>query len=82
MGTDLVRSFTVGSHDDATGTYFQALGCQGEPDTAGWFAGLTEQGGNYVFYAYVEPLEQYNAAIPALQAILDSATFDDLASRQ
>ncbi|MBN2470399.1 MAG: hypothetical protein JXN59_06725, partial [Anaerolineae bacterium] len=80
VGTDLTRSFSVGPVESAVGTYFQAIGCQGETDTAGWFAGLREQGGNYVFYAYVEPLEQFNAAIPALQGILDSVTFHTLAT--
>ncbi len=80
IGTDLTRSFSVGPHDAAVGTYFQAVGCQGEADTAGWFAGVQEQGGNYVFYAYVEPIAQYNAAIPTLQAILESVVFHNLAA--
>jgi hypothetical protein len=72
VGTDLARTFSVGGREDATGTFFQAVGCQGEPDAAGWFAGLQEQGGNYVFFVYTEPLEGLNTAMPALQAILDS----------
>lgn len=78
IGTDLTRSFQIGTREDAVGTYFQAVGCQGEPDTAGWFAGLREQGGNYVFFVYTEPLEGLNPAMPALQAILDSVAFTDL----
>ncbi len=72
IGTDLSRYYSIGGYHEAIGTNFQAIGCRGEPDTAGWFAGLQEQGGNYVFYVYVDPLERINAATPALQTILDS----------
>lgn len=80
VGTDQRRTFSVGNRDDAVGTFFQAIGCRGEPDTAGWFAGLHEQGGNYVFFAYVEPLEAFNPSIPTLQGILDSVAFHKLAT--
>lgn len=78
IGTDLTRSFQIGPYEDAVGTFFQAVGCQGEPDTAGWFAGFQDQGGNYVFYIYTEPLDGLNPAMPALQAMLDSVVFTDL----
>ncbi len=78
VGTDLSRYFSVGGSEDAIGTYFQAVGCQGEPDTAGWFAGTQNQGGNYVFYAYVDPLESFNPAIPTLQRILDSIVWQPI----
>ena len=54
------------------GTFFTAEGCRGEPDTAGWFAGLSEQGGHYVFFTYAEPLTGIDVARADLQAILDS----------
>lgn len=78
VGLDLARNFSVGGRDDAVGTYFQALGCRGEPDTAGWFASLQVQGGNYAFYIYTEPLEGLNPAMPALQTILDSIVWHPL----
>ncbi len=78
VGLDLARHFSVGGRDDAVGTYFQAVGCSGEPDTAGWFAGLQVQGGNYAFYIYTEPLSGLNPAMPVLQAILDSIVWHPL----
>ncbi|MBN1963970.1 MAG: hypothetical protein JW910_04955, partial [Anaerolineae bacterium] len=75
IGTDQARSFSVGGYDDAVGTYWQAIACQGEPDAGGWFAGLTEQGGNFVFFVGVEPPPSRDAAIPVLQGILDSITW-------
>jgi len=78
VGLDLARTFSVGGRDDAVGTYFQAVDCSGEPDTAGWFAGLHAGGGNYAFYVYTEPLDGLNAAMPALQAILDSVAWPPL----
>lgn len=69
------RNFTLGRRSDAVGTYFSAVGCHGEPDTAGWFAGLTEQGGNYIFFVYVDPIDGYEPSIPVLQAILDSVSW-------
>ncbi len=78
IGTDLSRTFSVGGRDDAVGTFFSAVSCRGEPDTAGWFAGLTEQGGHYVFFAYAEPLEGIDAARAELQAILDSIVWQPI----
>ena len=72
VGTDVSRTFRVGGHDDAVGTFFTAEGCRGEPDTAGWFAGISEQGGHYMFFTYAEPLAGIDVARADLQAILDS----------
>lgn len=72
IGTDQPQYFAVGGRDDATGTYWQAVTCQGEADASGWFAGLNEQGGNYVFFAGVEPPASFYAAQPVLQSALDS----------
>ena len=72
VGTDLQRTFRVGGRDDAIGTFFTAVGCAGEADTTGWFAGLTEASSNYIFFTYVEPLEGIETARADLQAILDS----------
>lgn len=78
IGTDLSRTFSIGERDDAVGTFFSAVDCRGEADTAGWFAGLTEQGGHYVFFAYTEPLEGIDAARADLQAILDSIVWQPI----
>jgi hypothetical protein len=78
IGTDLSTYFTIGNRDDAVGTYFTAIGCQGEPDTTGWFAGVNEQGGNYVFFVYVEPLDMIHQARPYLQSMVGSVVWDTL----
>jgi hypothetical protein len=74
VGTSGESDFTVGGRP-AVGTYFNITGCQGEPDTAGWFAGVTSEGGNLLFYAYVEPIEAYNDARGDLQTVLDSVRY-------
>ncbi len=65
------REFTVGGQP-AVGEYFAASQCQGEPDTAGWFAGLNQFGGNYLFYVTIEPVEAYNNGRNEVQKVLDS----------
>jgi hypothetical protein len=74
VGTSGQRDFAVGGRP-AVGTYFNITGCQGEPDTAGWFAGVTSDVGNVLYYAYVEPIEAYNDARGDLQTVLDSVRF-------
>ncbi|MCC7210120.1 MAG: hypothetical protein IT323_22645 [Anaerolineae bacterium] len=74
VGTSGQQPFSVGGQP-AVGTYFNITGCQGEPDTAGWFAGVKSGTGNVLFYAYVEPIEAYNDARGDLQAVLDSIRF-------
>jgi|SRR5581483_1974277 hypothetical protein len=68
------REFTVGGLP-AVGEYFAASQCQGEPDTAGWFAGLNQFGGNFIFYVTIEPVEAYNNGRNDVQKILDSVVF-------
>lgn len=74
VGTAGEQAFTVGGVP-AVGTYFNVTGCQGEPDTAGWFAGVNQYGRNFLFYAYIEPIEAYNSARPDLQRLLDTVRF-------
>jgi hypothetical protein len=69
----------VGGHE-ATGTLFSAVDCEGEPDTAGYFAALQVEGGNYAFFFAVEPPGAFADQLPALQAILDSVRFEAAAS--
>lgn len=73
-GTDIQREYTVGGLP-ATGTEITIIDCPASPDTRGWFAGLQAEGINFVFFAYIEPIESVNAGRPALQAILDSVAF-------
>jgi len=80
IGTDLARAFRLGDRQDAIGTIFSAVNCQGEPDTAGWFAGIHAEGGNYVFYVYTEPLEGIDVSMTALQGILDTIAWEPLAA--
>ncbi len=68
------RTLTIGAQQ-AIGEYFAASQCQGEPDTAGWFAGLRQPGGNFLFYAYIDPVQAYNQGRPEVQQILDTVVF-------
>lgn len=69
------RQFSVGGLD-ATGATFTAIDCPApSPDVAGWFAGVTVDNLNFMFYAFVEPATGLNANTEALQSILDSVVF-------
>ncbi|HRE48901.1 MAG TPA: hypothetical protein PLD47_14335, partial [Aggregatilineales bacterium] len=74
VGTSGQRTFKVGGVE-GVGTFFNVSQCQGEPETAGWFVGVSQYGRSYLFYAYIEPITAYNDARAALQAILDSVKF-------
>ena len=73
-GTDLQRTYRIGNRE-GSGTQFAIVDCPESPDTRGWFAGLQEQGLNFVFFVYTEPIEAMNVADEELQAILDSVRF-------
>ena len=73
-GTDLQRSYTVGGRTGA-GTKFAIVDCPESPDTRGWFVGVQEDGLNFVFYVYAEPIDAMDTAEADLQAILDSIEF-------
>jgi len=76
LGIDLEpKLYTVGAHQ-ATGSLFSAVDCEGEPDTAGYFAALQVEGGNYAFFFAVEPPSAFADQLPTLQAILDSVRFE------
>jgi hypothetical protein len=82
VGTDLKRSYRIGLLS-GSGTQFSAVKCPQLPDTRGWFAGVQEQGLNFVFYVYVEGaqvmdntnLDAFRSASDQLQAILDTVQF-------
>jgi len=76
LGIDLTpKMYRVGGHE-AAGTLFSAVDCAGEPDTAGYFAALQVEGGNYAFFFAVEPPGAFADQLPTLQAILDSVRFE------
>lgn len=75
LGIDLEpKTYTVGGHE-AVGTLFSAVDCEGEPDTAGFFAALRIEGGNYAFFFTVEPPGAFADQFPALREALASVRF-------
>jgi hypothetical protein len=75
IGTDVRREFAVGGLP-AAGTYFSVVDCPETVDTRGWLAGLRQDGMNFLFYAYTEPITAMDGSAHAeLQAVLDSVTF-------
>ncbi|MBE2193711.1 MAG: hypothetical protein IAE83_06010 [Anaerolinea sp.] len=74
VGTSGQRPLKVGGVD-GVGTFFNVSGCQDEPETAGWFVGVSPYGRNLLFYAYIEPITAYNEARNTLQGILDGVVF-------
>ncbi|MCC6614683.1 MAG: thioredoxin domain-containing protein [Anaerolineae bacterium] len=74
IGTDLRREYSIGGLT-AVGTQFSAVTCPSTTDTRGWFAGLQQNGINFIFYAFTDPIEAIDGARPELQAILDSVRF-------
>jgi hypothetical protein len=76
IGTDPQRDFSVGGRP-ATGTNFRVVDCPETADTKGWFAGLTVEGVNFIFYMYTDPIDAMKDSVPfELQAILDSIRFE------
>jgi len=68
------QTFDVGGMD-GVGAFYQASECQGEQDTAGWFAALRVYNGSFAFYTAVEPWDALSDQRQALQTILDSVEF-------
>ncbi len=68
------NDFTVGGLP-AVGQYYGVSQCQGEPDAMGWFAGVNQYGGNFLFYVNIQPPEAYNNARAEVQKILDTVVF-------
>jgi hypothetical protein len=68
------QTFSVGGQD-AVGAFYQASECDGEQDTAGWFATLRVYDGSFAFYTAVEPWNALSDQRLALQSILDSVEF-------
>ncbi|MAS37139.1 MAG: hypothetical protein CL610_24275 [Anaerolineaceae bacterium] len=73
-GTDLERTYNIGDRT-GSGTKFAIVDCPETPDTRGWFVGLQEDGLNFVFFVYAEPIEAMDTSEDALQGILDSIEF-------
>lgn len=75
IGTDLKRDYRIGTLS-AVGTQFAAVTCpEGAPDTRGWFAGLQDNGLNFIFYIYADPIDAMQTGQDELQAVLDTVRF-------
>ncbi len=72
------RAFDVGGVP-GTGTEFQVSDCVGTPDAIGWFAAVTVDEMDMIFYAIAETgsYEDADALFDQLQAILSSVTFEN-----
>ncbi len=76
IGVDVRRSYRIGLLS-AEGTQWSAVTCTKSklPDTRGWFAGVKEQGINFVFYVFSDPITAMDTSSGELQAILDTVRF-------
>jgi hypothetical protein len=75
IGTDVPRDFVIGNLP-ARGTIFAAVTCPETVDTRGWVAGLSQDGINFLFYAFTEPITAMDGPAAAeLQAVLDTVEF-------
>jgi hypothetical protein len=77
VGTYEQRFFHIGN-ETGIGAYFNVTQCPNEPETVGWFAGVNVGSANYLFYAYIEPIQSYNEGRADLQNILNTVTFKAL----
>ncbi|MFW5748837.1 MAG: hypothetical protein ACOCYT_04405 [Chloroflexota bacterium] len=81
-GTDVEREFSLGEVT-TTGANFSTYRCEETTNTRGWFLGTQQDGLNFAFYAYAEPIEAMDGEAPfELQAILDTVTFEVEAFRE
>ncbi len=75
IGVDVRRTYRVGLLS-AEGTQWSAVSCKsGLPDTRGWFAGVKENGVNFIFYIFSDPINAMDSSSGELQAILDTVRF-------
>jgi len=81
IGTDCVpgiepeRDFSIGG-ETVRGANFSAYQCDETFDTRGWFLGTRQDGLNFAFYMYTEPIDAMTGDAPfELQTILDTIDF-------
>lgn len=74
IGTDQRYTYQLGSLS-GEGTQFSAVDCPQQPDTRGWFVGVQQNGLNFVFYAFSDPITAMDTGRAELQAILDTVRF-------
>ncbi len=75
IGVDVRRNYRVGLLS-AEGTQWSAVSCKsGLPDTRGWFAGVQDNGVNFLFYVFTDPITAMDSSSGELQAILDTVRF-------
>ena len=68
------ETFAIGELE-GTGAFYAASQCEGENDTAGWFAALRVYDGGFAFFVAVEPFDALSENRLFLQNILDSVEF-------
>lgn len=68
------RQYQVGGLE-AVGTIYSVTECPEVNDTAGFFAALEADGGNFAFFVGVEPVDTTDTGLPQIQAILDGVQF-------
>ncbi len=87
VGTGPERSYNFAEGRTGRGASWSAVDCPELPDTRGWFVSTTQDGLNFLFYAYLDPIDpqgptpEEETARVILQSILDSVRFrplDDL----
>ncbi|MEM6527950.1 MAG: thioredoxin domain-containing protein [Chloroflexota bacterium] len=80
VGTDLERNYQIGEFT-GVGTEWSAVDCPELQDTRGWFVGTRQFNLNYLFYAYIEPIdpagitESERTARRQIQTILETIRF-------
>jgi protein-disulfide isomerase len=84
VGTGPERTYTLAEGRTGTGVSWSAVDCPELPDTRGWFVSTTHESMNFVFYAYLDPIDplgptpEEETARVMLQSILDSVRFRPL----
>jgi hypothetical protein len=88
VGTDTPRSYTLADGITGTGTGWSAVDCPELPDTRGWFIATRQHNLNFLFYAYLDPIDPQGvspaeeAARQQLQDVLASIRFRPLDTLQ
>jgi hypothetical protein len=84
VGTGAQRNYTFADGRTGAGASWSAVDCPDLPDTRGWFVSTTHEGLNFLFYAYLDPIDPLGptpdeeAARVILQSVLDSVRFRPL----
>jgi protein-disulfide isomerase len=83
VGTDDPRNYEYAGFT-GVGTEWSAVNCPELPDTRGWFIGTQHEGINFLFYAYIDPIDPMGmtdaerVARQQIAGILESIVFRPL----